>query len=66
MQVEDNGPGLKGNSNDGLSGIGLSNTRARLGQFYGDDFSFEIANAAGRGVIVTLDVPAVAPVKSEG
>jgi signal transduction histidine kinase len=66
MQVEDNGPGLKMNSNGGLSGIGLSNTRARLEQFYGDDFSLQIANAAGRGVTVTLDVPAVAAVKSEG
>lgn len=66
MQVEDNGPGLNVNSNNGLSGIGLNNTRARLGQFYGDDFSFQIANAAGGGVVVTLDVPAVAAVKSEG
>jgi len=58
LQVEDNGPGLKSNSNGSHSGIGLSNTRARLEQFYGDDFSFEIANNDGRGVTVTLDVPA--------
>jgi len=56
MKVEDNGPGLNASSN-GL-GIGLSNTRARLEQFYGNDFSFQIANSAERGATVTLDVPA--------
>ena len=57
MQVEDNGPGLKTNSNGSASGIGLSNTRARLEQFYGDDFRFQIANSDGRGVTVTVDIP---------
>ena len=56
MRVEDNGPGLKVNSNG--SGIGISNTRARLEQFYGSDFSFQITNSAGRGASVTLDIPA--------
>ena len=58
LQVEDNGPGLKSDSNGSASGIGLSNTRARLEQFYGDDFSFQVANANGRGVTVTLNLPA--------
>ncbi len=56
MRVEDNGSGLKVKSNG--SGIGLSNTRARLEQFYGGDFTFQIANSAERGASVTLDVPA--------
>jgi signal transduction histidine kinase len=56
MKVEDNGAGLKSDSNG--SGIGLSNTRARLEQFYGNDFSFQIANSAERGATVTMDVPA--------
>jgi len=34
------------------------NAELRVEQFYGDDFSFEIANNDGRGVTVTLDVPA--------
>ena len=63
MKVEDNGPGLNANSNG--SGIGLSNTRARLEQFYGDDFSFEIANSIQRGASVTLDVPAFVEIKGE-
>ena len=55
IKVEDNGPGLKTDAKG--SGIGLGNTLARLEQFYGNDFSFQIANSAERGVIVTLDVP---------
>lgn len=59
VQVEDNGPGLRTNPNGTNSGIGLNNTRARLEQFYGADYGFEIANSADRGVIVTLEIPAV-------
>lgn len=57
MQVEDNGPGLNGNSNG--TGIGLSNTRARLEQFYGNDFNFEITNSIQRGATVVLNIPAL-------
>ena len=64
MKVEDNGPGLNASSNG--SGIGLSNTRARLEQFYGDDFSFEIANSINRGASVTLNVPAFVEIKVTG
>jgi two-component system, LytTR family, sensor kinase len=61
MQVEDNGPGLKTNHkpNGAPGGIGLSNTRARLEQAYGADGVMEIANSPARGVIVTLDIPAI-------
>ena len=59
MQIEDNGPGLRPNGGPTpSSGIGLNNTRARLKQFYGDDYQIEVANASGQGVIVTLDIPA--------
>ena len=61
MKVEDNGPGLSSNSNG--SGIGLSNTRARLEQFYGDDFKFEIANSNNHGASVIMDVPAFVEVE---
>jgi LytS/YehU family sensor histidine kinase len=68
MQVEDNGPGLENGKPFGnlSGGIGLSNTRARLQQFYGQDYDLEIANAAARGVVVTLDIPAVESAKSGG
>jgi sensor histidine kinase YesM len=54
---------LKVNSNG--SGIGISNTRARLEQFYGSDFSFQIANSNERGACVTLDVPAFMEIEGE-
>jgi two-component system, LytTR family, sensor kinase len=63
MTVADNGPGLKAQSNG--SGIGISNTRARLEQFYGSDFSFQIANSIERGASVTLDVPAFVRIEGE-
>ena len=60
MQVEDNGPGLGPNpSPNGNMGIGLANARARLQQSYGDNYGLEIANSATRGVVVTLDIPAI-------
>lgn len=63
VRVEDNGSGLKVKANG--SGIGLSNTRARLEQFYGSDFTFQIANSAERGASVTLDVPAFVQIEGE-
>jgi len=63
MRVEDNGPGLKVKSNG--SGIGISNTRARLEQFYGRDFSFQITDSAERGASVILDVPAFVQIEGE-
>ncbi len=67
MQIEDNGPGLRPNGGPtSTSGIGLSNTRARLKQFYGDDYQIEVANAAGQGVIVTLDIPAANNTPNQG
>jgi len=68
MQVEDNGPGLEtsGNPVETSEGIGLNNTRARLKQFYGDDYQLEITNSSGRGVIVTLEIPAFEEGTTEG
>jgi two-component system LytT family sensor kinase len=60
IQVRDNGPGLstitrpKTNTREGL---GLSNTRARLEQLYGSAHRFEIENAPGGGLVVTLEIP---------
>jgi len=56
IEVEDNGPGLNANQN-GNSGIGLKNTKSRLEQFYGNDFSFRIGKANAQGVLVSINIP---------
>jgi anti-sigma regulatory factor (Ser/Thr protein kinase) len=68
IRVYDDGPGLRrdlnGNANtheahEGSSsgGIGLSNTRARLRQLYGDAQSFEVSDRAAGGVEASLSLP---------
>jgi len=60
MQVEDDGVGLQlpreGNRAT-RGGVGLTNTQARLKQLYGGDHRFELANAPGGGLLVTLEIP---------
>ena len=61
IRVRDNGPGLAAitRQDDGLKeGLGLSNTRARLEQLYGAAHRFELENAPGGGLLVTLEIPA--------
>jgi two-component system LytT family sensor kinase len=53
ITVRDDGEGLAGDS----EGIGLSNTRRRLRQLYGDAQALELAPAAEGGLRVTLRVP---------
>jgi two-component system LytT family sensor kinase len=58
LVVRDNGRGV---SPDKLSafntGVGLGNTRSRLGHLYGDDHRFEFEAPADGGLAVTIDVP---------
>jgi signal transduction histidine kinase len=54
--VSDDGPGLL-SPRPGRSGIGLTNTRNRLAQLYGDNAHLVIEQAAGRGVRVTITLP---------
>jgi sensor histidine kinase YesM len=54
LQVLDNGPGLR---EGGVEGIGLSNTRARLQQLYGEEHRFELRDANEGGVVVALEIP---------
>jgi sensor histidine kinase YesM len=53
ITVRDGGEGLAGDS----EGIGLSNTRRRLRQLYGDAQALELAPAAEGGLRVTLRLP---------
>jgi len=68
IRVYDDGPGLRrgangnaraGEAHEGApsTGIGLSNTRARLRQLYGDAQSFEVFDRAAGGVEATLLLP---------
>jgi len=62
LLVRDDGPGLDGA--DGRSehtGIGLSNTRARLQRLYGTDYRLDMANAPGGGLEARLVIPFEAP-----
>ena len=54
LSVRDNGDGLQQPPEEG---IGLSNTRARLQQLYGDAQRFEFANVATGGLEVTVKIP---------
>jgi two-component system LytT family sensor kinase len=56
LTVEDDGAGV-GSAGEG-HGIGLSNTRARLAQLYGDAASLELADRAGGGAVATVLIPA--------
>lgn len=60
LSVRDNGPGISKSKRKEIStrsGLGLSNTRERLIQLYGDNHRFELTNAPEGGLIVTLEIP---------
>ncbi|HYL36732.1 MAG TPA: histidine kinase [Bryobacteraceae bacterium] len=59
LTVQDDGPGLpQGWDPEHSVGIGISNTRERLRQLYGDrDQTFEILSEPGQGVRVELSLP---------
>jgi signal transduction histidine kinase len=53
VTVQDNGPGLSSTG----EGVGLTNTKARLDQLYGDPASLTLTSPSGGGVLATLRVP---------
>jgi LytS/YehU family sensor histidine kinase len=55
LQVCDNGPGVSGQVSG--NGVGLSNTRARLEQLYGDRQSLSLGGLPGGGTIATVSLP---------
>ena len=54
LEIADDGGGLP---SDYREGIGLSNTRSRLRQLYGDQQSFELRNVPGTGVTIRVTLP---------
>jgi two-component system, LytTR family, sensor kinase len=58
LTVRDNGAGLPdGWRMDRDAGIGLSNTRSRLAEMYGEGQRFRLCPAAGNGVIAEIRMP---------
>jgi sensor histidine kinase YesM len=58
LVVRDDGTGLTEMSRrDGVEGIGLANTRARLEKLYGANHEFELAPATGGGLQATISIP---------
>jgi len=57
VKISDDGPGLKNKQTKFKEGIGLTNTRARLQQLYGEDFQFELGNSKKKGFVVKLVIP---------
>src|SRR5712692_1114217 len=57
LEVRDNGPGIV--ASNGRSGLGLTNTRARLVELYGASHRFDLTNAPspGRGAVATIEIP---------
>jgi len=60
LTVRDNGVGLSPDTLDALhSGVGLSNTRSRLENLYGENHRFEFHTPPGGGLVVTIVIPFV-------
>jgi signal transduction histidine kinase len=57
--IYDDGPGLKRDDGATVEGVGLSNTRARLAQLYGDRQRFSLTEREGGGVEANLVIPFV-------
>src|SRR5215510_14151551 len=56
LEVEDDGPGLSGDA-PLKERVGLSNTRARVTNLYGDEHGLRLRNAADGGLVVSLTIP---------
>jgi len=65
LAVRDDGPGA-GDGDGARPGIGLANTRARLGRLYGADFTLEVTNLPQGGMEALVELPfALAPAELE-
>lgn len=58
LEVRDDGPGLEESRSDTPPpGLGLTNTRARLQQLYGESHRFSLRKPDQGGALATLDIP---------
>ena len=56
LEVEDDGPGLCDDT-PLKERVGLTNTRARVSNLYGDEHGLKLRNAADGGLVVSLSIP---------
>jgi hypothetical protein len=67
LTIFDDGPGLtRDDGKSPVEGVGLSNTRARLAQLYGDRQKFSLTQRDGGGVEVSLVFPFRKGLRAEG
>ena len=59
IEIKDNGVGIKPRSGAAGTGVGLSNTRSRLQQLYGDRQSLDLSNRSEGGALVRVRLPFV-------
>jgi sensor histidine kinase YesM len=57
LTVNDSGPGFGDEDGRNGTGVGLSNTAARLEQLYGADQEFRRENRPEGGAIVNIEIP---------
>jgi sensor histidine kinase YesM len=59
LRVQDDGPGFSSEGPIGKhsTGVGLTNTRARLKQLYGEEGGLTTGNGEPRGAVVTITIP---------
>ncbi len=57
IEMCDDGPGMNGAKPDGGLGVGLANARERLRVIYGEQQSFQIADAEPHGCCIRIELP---------
>ena len=57
LRITDSGPGPGADQKNQTSGVGLSNTRARLQQLYGRDHHLELSSGKNGGFAVSIVIP---------
>lgn len=57
LRVSDDGVGLNGGPPSGSGGVGLTSTRSRLLQMYGDRHRFDLGPAPGGGTVAEVVMP---------
>ena len=59
LEVHDDGRGIEGPPSERAGGVGLSNTRARLAEIYGEAAKLELLSRAEGGVVARLTLPVI-------